>query len=366
METVARREQDLYETYGPRSVPRPGEPGYTAVMALEPQFRPLAEEIFERAMALWADPDVAGWLQAWLCEAGVYGYAECAGDRLTAADWAAAPLHPDEFADVIGLPGVDAYVVADLYAQIALDYSDDLTIAAIAWQLADLAASRAGGGQPSTKPRLVLVGKDEAARYIETHHAALPYLNPRGLLYTIGVKVGPRLVAVGTVNTPSGAFKQLPEGCTIHGIVDLTRIASDGTVKGASSMIAARAIDLLPASGRYGQRGCLFVTYSLLTEKGTTYLALVDRGLRPTGLLKGGKPSGARKGATEASLAQVPKIRWQAGPAAAAPNWELLRLTGVAPEQLARLENQFAQWSARQAKQAAARAAAPARRGVRG
>jgi hypothetical protein len=364
--SVARREQDLYETYGPRSVPRPGEPGHTPLMALEAQFRPLAEEIFARALALWEDPDVAGWLQAWLCEAGVYSYTECAGDPLTAADWASAPLHPDEFADVIGLPGVDAYVVADLYAQIALDYPDDLTIAAIAWQLADYVAAQTGRNPPSSKPRLVLVGKDEAARYIAIHHAALPYLNPRGLLYTIGVKVGPRLVAVGTVNTPSGAFKQLPAGCTIHGITDLTRVASDGTVKGASSMIAARAIDLLPVSGRDGHPGCLFVTYSLLSEKGTTYLALVDRGLRPTGLTKGGKPSGARKGAGEASLATVSKIRWQAGPAAAAPAWELLQLTSVPPDQITRVAGQFDQWAARQAKQAAARAAATARRGARG
>lgn len=363
---MARREYDLYETYGPQSVPRPGEPGYTPVMGLEAQYRPLAEEIFERAMALWADPDVAGWLQAWLCEVGVYSYAECAGDSLTAADWADAPLHPDEFADVLGLPGVDADAVADLYAQVALGYPDEFVIEFIAWQLADLAASQTGGGRPSTKPRLVLVGKDEAAQYIETHHAALPYLNPRGLLYTIGVKVGPRLVAVGTANTPSGAFKQLPAGCTVHGIVDLTRVASDGTVKGASSMIAARAIDLLPVSGRAGHLGCLFVTYSLLSEKGTTYLALVDRGLRPTGLVKGGKPSGARAGASAASLTQVAKLRWQAGPAAGAPAWELLQLTGVAPEQIARVAGQFAQWAARQAKQAAARAAATARRGAHG
>ena len=63
---VARREHDLYEEYGPRSVPRTGEPGYTPLMALERTYRPLAEDIFERAMAVWEDPDVAGWLQAWL------------------------------------------------------------------------------------------------------------------------------------------------------------------------------------------------------------------------------------------------------------------------------------------------------------
>jgi len=342
----------LYEEYGPQSVPRPGEAGYTPLMALEAQYRPYAEEIFARAMTLWEDPDVAGWLQAWLCEEGVYSYAQC-GDRLTPEDWDSAPLRPGEIVDFLGLPDLDPGYAADIYAQVAADYLPEFVIEFIAWQLADIVALRADGKRPSTRPRLVLVDKNEAGRYIETHHAALPYLNPRGLLYTIGVKVGPRLVAVGTINTPSGAFKQLPEGCTVHGVIDLTRIASDGTVKGASSMIASRAIDLLPVSGRYGHPGCLFATYSLLSEKGTTYLALVDRGLRPVGIRKGGAPSGARVGAGAESLAVEDKIQWQAGSAARPPKWEVLLKVGVSPAQIENLARQFAAWEARAAKQAA-------------
>jgi len=104
----------------------------------------------------------------------------------------------------------------------------------------------------------------------------------------------------------------------------LTRIDRRGrTVPvNASSALAARVIDLLSFSGRRGVEGCRFVTYSLIDERASTYLALVSKGLRPVALRRGKAPSGAR-GST-ASLSHVDKIVWEAGPAARQPDWKLL------------------------------------------
>jgi hypothetical protein len=52
-------------------------------------------------------------------------------------------------------------------------------------------------------------------------------------------------------------------------------------------------IDLLPTSGRRGVGGCRFVTYSVLGQRTTTYLALVAKGLRPVGIIRGKPPKGA-------------------------------------------------------------------------
>ena len=73
-----------------------------------------------------------------------------------------------------------------------------------------------------------------------------------------------------------------------------------------------------PFSGRRGVEGCRFVTYSLIGERASTYLALVSKGLRPVALRRGKAPSGAR-GST-ASLSDVDKIVWEAGPAARQPD----------------------------------------------
>ena len=54
-------------------------------------------------------------------------------------------------------------------------------------------------------------------------------------------------------------------------------------------------------------------------ERATTYLALVAKGLRPVGLIRG-KPS---KGAS-GEIAMMDKIVWEAGPAARAPDLSVL------------------------------------------
>jgi len=177
--------------------------------------------------------------------------------------------------------------------------------------------------------RLVNVAKDEAAKFIAEHHTSLPYLNPRGLMYAIGVKRGGRLVAVATAGHPTGRALR---GLDPRNIVELTRVASDGTTRNAASMLTARLLDLLEHSRR-GDPGkpALFITYQLAGEKGDTYRALKDKGLRPVEYLRGDRPHGARAGSGPESLAVVDKIRWEAGPAAAPADWSLLEESAQLP-----------------------------------
>ena len=342
----------LYQEFSGRGVPREGERGY----APDPSERwmPLAELVYERAMALWADPDAAPWLHLWLFQHGVYE--DYAGDIPSDEDWKEeAPIQPDELPTLIGLPDVELDFVADLYRIVAIDEPDltpEFLTRFIAWQLVDL--EKAGSAD---KPRLVLVSKDDADAYIQEHHSKLPQLNFRGLMYCVGVKVRDRLAAVGTAGHPTARWEKRASECPVFGMLELTRIASDGTVRGASSMIASRMVDLLPQSGRRGVTGCLFITYSLLSEKGTTYLALVDKGLRPVEMTAvGRKPSGARKHSGLSALPQEGKIRWEAGSKAMPPDWGLLLEVGNEPERVEGATKAFAAWEAREAKAQARRA----------
>jgi hypothetical protein len=183
------------------------------------------------------------------------------------------------------------------------------------------------------KLRLVLVTKDEAQRFIERHHSALPYLNPRGLIYAIGVKRGDRLVAVATAGHPTANWGDTEgrgsRSIDPRNVVELTRVASDGTTLGASSKLVGRLIDILGKSKRGDPDApALFVTYQLTTESGTTYEALRDKGLRPVVRLRGTTPHGARSGGGDTgdlALAGEDKIRWEAGPAALEADWSLVR-----------------------------------------
>jgi hypothetical protein len=186
--------------------------------------------------------------------------------------------------------------------------------------------------------RLVNLPADDACKFIEKHHSALPYCNRRGLMFALGAVVPnadgePMLVAVATAGSPTGAWTS--RGCSQHGTLELTRVAAIGGLKtrdrkgrvrplAASSKLTSRMIDLLPESGREGETGCRFVTYSLDTEQGTTYLALAAKGLRPVAFNKGKPPTGARAKAGPRSLGHVNKIVWEAGPAARPPNWALV------------------------------------------
>lgn len=172
--------------------------------------------------------------------------------------------------------------------------------------------------EPDHELRLVNVGKGEADAFIREHHRTHPSLNPRGLMYSVGVHKGGRLVAVATAGHPTGRYADP------RAVLELSRVASDGTVKGAASMLVARLLRLLPKSTREGaNKPALFVTYSLSAEEGHTYRGLRDLGLRPVALVAGRDPGGARAGG-DAPHVQTSKIRWEAGPGAAPARWDLL------------------------------------------
>lgn len=183
------------------------------------------------------------------------------------------------------------------------------------------------------------IDKEQACDFVARHHSLLPYCNPRGMMYAIGAfwrldaddheDHGRRkLVAVATAGTPTGRWG--PGPCPVDGILELTRIASvSGLTRqdrrgrtvpvNASSALASRLIDLLPSSGRRGTVGCRFVTYSVVGERATTYLALIAKGLRPVGIIRGKSPKGAH-----GEVAWLDKIVWEAGPAARDPDWSVL------------------------------------------
>jgi hypothetical protein len=154
-------------------------------------------------------------------------------------------------------------------------------------------------------------------------------------MYALGVERGDRLVAVATAGHPTGQWGQSGR-VESKNVLELTRVASDGTTLGASSKLVSRILDLLGKSGRGDPDAPkLFVTYQLTTEAGTTYEALRQHpaGLRPVEFVRGTTPHGARSGGVEEdeALAELDKIRWEAGPAALPAKWSLLE---PQPEQM--------------------------------
>ncbi len=183
------------------------------------------------------------------------------------------------------------------------------------------AAILADAMDPQAELRLVNVDRDAAKAFIAKHHSQLPEW-PYRTMYALGVVRGQRLVAVATAGHPTGRWADQKN------VLELTRVASDGTTRNAASMLTARLLDIVQASGR-GDPGkpVLFVTYQLSSEDGSTYKALADKGLRPTSFRPGSahaKATGRRKKLK--ALADVDKIRWEAGPEAAPADWGLLEV----------------------------------------
>lgn len=180
--------------------------------------------------------------------------------------------------------------------------------------LQDAYASRDGkyGGR-TPKIRLIGMSINDACKFIAKHHSALPKCNRKGIMYAIGAMRNDRLVAVATAGTPTGRWKNP------HSVLELTRVASDGTTMNAASQLVSRLLKITKGSVR-GVDGApaRFVTYQLATERGSTYRALRELGLRPVAFLKGTKKmAGARAGANDSALAKLDKVRWEAGPGAA-------------------------------------------------
>lgn len=327
MQAMARRKgaatrgtPQWFELYNPRGgVPRESLPGYRRA-------RECAAAIFDRALALVNEPaseiDLASALAVLGAadDDGEYDHDEASALAaelpflVGTIDWS-----PEEVGDLL-------VAVMDTEARGGI-MSDEKVRARIADRI----------WEAERHLELRSIEKDQACDFVARHHSLLPYCNPRGMMYAIGAfwrrdgaddRRSRELVAVATAGTPTGRWG--PGACPVDGILELTRIASvSGLTRrdrrgrsvpvNASSALASRLIDLLPTSGRRGTAGCRFVTYSVVGERATTYLALVAKGLRPVGIIRG-KPA---KGAA-GEVAMMDKIVWEAGPAARAPDWSVL------------------------------------------
>ncbi len=190
---------------------------------------------------------------------------------------------------------------------------------------------------PDRKLRLVPVSRKEADDYIAKHHSKLSDSNPR-TMYAIGVRAGGRLVAVATAGHPSARWKYAPADADLpadqrrkldqRNVLELHRVASDGTFLGAASMLVSRLLRLAPTSKRGDEaEPWLFVTYSLASEAGASYKGLRELGLRPTVRQAGKSAAGGARGAeaTTKALAHEDKIRWEAGPVAGKADWSILQ-----------------------------------------
>lgn len=277
-----------------------------------------AEALIDNALSIQEDPEIAGLWQMAMGYGDLYG-----GDSREEAmqDLLRYLFVPDE--ETLHLVLTLAMATkGEWYAEILGDraprlpgaYSPSYTDAEYEmprWLAEAVLADWLAGSK--AKLHVLPISKATAQAFIEQHHSALPYL-PKRQLYALGAFRGDRLVAVATAGHPGGRFARADNG---RNVLELSRIASDGTTPGASSKLAAFMLDLAPKSKRGDpSKPWLFVTYSLGSEEGNTYLALADKGLRPVGLTQPrGKAGGARQGGT-GSLREQRKVIWEAGPAA--------------------------------------------------
>ena len=176
---------------------------------------------------------------------------------------------------------------------------------------------------PEEGVRVVHVTSNEADQFVKTHHSLLGAsgINRRGLLLTIGAEVDGKLVAVATANTPTGNSKDSKRE------TDLSRVASDGSVKGVSSLLAGIVLQLTLENklNREVSKSPLFITYSTVDEVGSTYMALLGMGLRPVGLyIPPKRVTGAKSGGST-DIYSIPKIKWEAGEDAKPANLDIAR-----------------------------------------
>jgi hypothetical protein len=357
---VVPRGTDLFDTFAPLGAPAPGEKGYKPPPAFprgawdEQNPHEVAARLIDAAYHYLDEPETRE-----MYEAAVEGRSEAAEEYEEI---------PFTLPDLLGVPYRDGrgspmtMAEREAIAVTAMDYAmegGDRAGGTAAYDVLDPGKSRRGPARPrsgrdqfgqiprwaatailgdrlaSITPgykntlRLVNVGKETARRFIEKHHSALPYLNPAGMMYAIGAVKGDRLVAVATAGHPTGKWARRGM-LDPRNIVELTRVASDGSVKGAASKLTGRLLRIVASSKRGDPDApALFITYQLESESGTTYKALADMGLRPVAYLKGKEPSGKRAGgaAEDTALARVDKIRWEYSPSegvALPAKWSLL------------------------------------------
>lgn len=171
--------------------------------------------------------------------------------------------------------------------------------------------------QDPTDSRIHIIDKDTAFERVRAWHKELPEPNYRGFLVAVGFRAGGRLRGVGIATHPSGRARKGDDPRQFH-VVDVSRIATDdsggkGSVRGASSAIMRWFMRNLSSLVRpQAKQPPLLITFSLLTEVGTTYKSVIDEGLHAVALVMPDGASGARAW-SDAGKKDVPKIRWEYG-----------------------------------------------------
>lgn len=178
--------------------------------------------------------------------------------------------------------------------------------------------------------RIRVIDKATAMDRVRAWHKELADPNYRGFFVGVGFMAGGKLRGVGIATSPSGGASKGDDKEQYH-ILEVSRIATDdaqgrGSVKGASSAIMRwfmRNADRLirPEATEPAK----VVTYSLLTEVGTTYASLIDEGLHAVGLTMPKAASGSRRGGAGGKK-DTPKIKWEYGKRARAHQPHLLQL----------------------------------------
>jgi len=180
---------------------------------------------------------------------------------------------------------------------------------------------------PKGTVRVVHITANEADEFVKAHHSLMGEtgINRRGLLATIGAEVDGRLVAVATMNTPTGKSSDSQRES------DLSRVASDGSVKGVSSFLSSIVLDLNAENklSRNLEKTPLFITYSTIDEVGSTYMALLDKGLRPVDLYIPPKKVTGSKAGGASDIYAIPKIKWEAGDDARPANLDIARFLKI-------------------------------------
>ncbi len=149
----------------------------------------------------------------------------------------------------------------------------------------------------SIKLLVVPVSLGDARTHVKAHHSHLP--NVLGGKFAVGVSDGSRIVCVAIAGRPVARMLGLPN------IIEVTRVASDGTAKNAASMCLAAITRAALALG-YTR----LVSYTGEHEDGTTYRAC---GWRRVHLSDGGE-WGRTARDRHPSLWPVRKWRWEYGP----------------------------------------------------
>jgi len=159
---------------------------------------------------------------------------------------------------------------------------------------------------------MVPVSRNEAKVFIEKHHSHHHAPGSWEMVLVAGAAVDGKLVCVGVAGRPKARLLCLP------GVVEITRIASDGTTKNVASFVISHMARALLALGH-----TRIVSYTLLGEAGTSYRAA---GWHVASLVRPGNWSSGDRVGTRNDYQPGWKVRWEFGPEAAPRDQEAEKL----------------------------------------